>query len=139
MDGEKIQPKDITLWQQIKYLTGTKVTTKDTDGLVYLLEFMGTILASAPLPGFENKNIPRFLTSEETYSLPNIMNYGRDPIPNVLLYGRSNVTFFMDNGGRGNPTAIAKYNINNNDLALISDQAQASSIMKNILPRGVKK
>lgn len=45
----------------------------------------------------------------------------------------------MDNGGRGNPTAIAKYNVNNNDLALISDQAQASSIMKNILPRGVKK
>lgn len=138
MDGAQIVPKDISLWQQIKYLTGTKVTTKDTEVLIYTLEFMGSIMGTTPLPGFENNSIPRFLTSEHIFSLPSIMSYGRDPIPDVLLYGRSNVTFFMDNGGRGNPTAIAKYNKNIKDLAMINDQVQAASIMKNILSPGVK-
>ncbi|SAG41215.1 Uncharacterised protein [Enterobacter ludwigii] len=46
MDGVKIAPKDITLWQQIKYITGSKVTTKDTDSLVYTTEFIGSLIAT---------------------------------------------------------------------------------------------
>lgn len=63
MDGVKIIPKDITLWQQIKYLTGTKITTKDTEALIYHLEYMGSIVATTPIAGFDGINIPRFLTS----------------------------------------------------------------------------
>lgn len=67
MDGVKIAPKDITLWQQIKYITGSKVTTKDTDSLVYTTEFIGSLIATTPLGNIEHKDIPRFLVMTPTY------------------------------------------------------------------------
>lgn len=80
MDGAKLAPSDISLWQRIKYLTGTVVTTKDTDELVYTPEFMGSLLAATPLANVDYKNIPRVLTTEGIYSLPKAMAFGRDPI-----------------------------------------------------------
>nr|EKW7277453.1 hypothetical protein [Pluralibacter gergoviae] len=139
MDGVKITPKDITLWQQIKYLTGSKITTKDTEGLIYHLEFMGSVVATTPIAGFDNTDTPRFLTSEYVMALPDIMSYGKNPIPDVSLYGKSNVSFFMNDGGKGNPTAIAKYNIKTRELVMINDQAQVFSIMKNIVSKELKK
>lgn len=49
--------------------------------------------------------------TESIHSLPQAGVMG-DPIPQVLLYGRKAIVFFMDNGGKGTPTAIAKYNHN---------------------------
>lgn len=46
--------------------------------------------------------------------------------------------FFMDNGGKGTPTAIAKYNHNTRDLAIIKDQLEASKTMKELLSKGAK-
>lgn len=138
MDGVKVIPKDITLWQQIKYITGSKVTTKDTDALVYTTDFIGSLVATTPLGNIEHENIPRFLTTESIHSLPQAVSYGRDPIPQVLLYGRKDIVFFMDNGGKGTPTAIAKYNHNTRDLAIIKDQLEASKTMKELLSKGAK-
>ncbi len=86
----------------------------------------------------EHENIPRFLTTESIHSLPQAVSYGRDPIPQVLLYGRKDIVFFMDNGGKGTPTAIAKYNHNTRDLAIIKDQLEASKTMKELLSKGAK-
>ena len=101
MDGVKVTPKDITLWQQIKYITGSNVTTKDTDALVYTTDFIGSLVATTPLGNIEHESNPRFLTTESIHSLPQAVSYGRDPIPQVLLYGRKDIVFFMDNGGKG--------------------------------------
>ncbi|MFE8151858.1 hypothetical protein RBA63_08225 [Brenneria goodwinii] len=138
MDGAKLSPSDISLWQRIKYLTGTVVTTKDTNEFVYTPEFMGSLLAATPLANVEYKNIPRFLTTEGIYSLPKVMAFGRDPIPDVLLYGKSNTTFFIDDGGRGTPTAIAKYHQRTKDLMMINSQSDVASIMKDLIVKGVK-
>ena len=97
MDGVKIAPKDITLWQQIKYITGSKVTTKDTDSLVYTTEFIGSLIATTPLGNIEHKDIPRFLTTESIHSLPQAVNYATGSYPTgstvwtagyCLLYGQ---------------------------------------------------
>lgn len=50
----------------------------------------------------------------------------------------SHRSFFMDNVGKGTPTAIAKYNHNNRDLAIIKDQLEASKTMKELLSKGAK-
>ncbi|MCK6976642.1 hypothetical protein L8S22_10525, partial [Enterobacter roggenkampii] len=42
------------------------------------------------------------------------------------------------NGGKGTPTAIAKYNHNTRDLAIIKDQLEASKTMKELLSKGAK-
>jgi hypothetical protein len=89
-----------------KIYYGFKVTTKDTDALVYTTDFIGSLVATTPLGNIEHENIPRFLTTESIHSLPQAVSYGRDPIPQVLLYGRKDIVF-MDNGGKGTPTAIA--------------------------------
>lgn len=138
LDGVKITPKDITLWQQVKYITGSKVTTRDTDILVYTTDFIGSLIATTPLGNIEHKDIPRFLTTEHVNSLPQAVNFGRDPIPQISLYGRKDVVFFMENGGKGTPTAIAKYNRNMRDLVIIKDQLEAGKMMKDLLARGVK-
>ncbi|KAF1852969.1 hypothetical protein Lal_00009150 [Lupinus albus] len=117
---------------QIKYITGSKVTTKDTDALVYTTDYIGSLAATTPLGNIEHENIPRFLTTESIHSLPQAVSYGRDPIPQVLLYGRKDIVFFMDNGGKGTPTAIAKYNRNTRDLAIIKDQLEAISLHHDI-------
>lgn len=138
MGGMKITPKDITLWQQIKYMTGTKVIAKDTNTLIYTTEFSGSLMAATPLGNIEHKNIPRFLTTEHVHSLPQIINFGRDPVPQTLLYGRKDIAFFMDQGGKGTPTAIAKYNQNTRDIVIIKDQLDASKIMKDLIMHGAK-
>ena len=79
MDGVKVIPKDITLWQQIKYITGSKVTTKDTDALVYTTDFIGSLVATTPLGNIEHENIPRFLTTESIHSLPQAVSLGVIP------------------------------------------------------------
>jgi len=47
-------------------------------------------------------------------------------------------SLYMDNGGKGTPTAIAKYNHNTRDLAIIKDQLEASKTMKELLSKGAK-
>lgn len=138
MGGIKITPKDITLWQQIKYMTGTKVIAKDTNTLIYTTEFSGSLIAATPLGNIEHKNIPRFLTTEHVHSLPQIINFGRDPIPQTLLYGRKDIAFLMEQGGKGTPTAIAKYNQNTRDIVIIKDELDASKIMKDLIMHGAK-
>lgn len=138
MGGIKITPKDITLWQQIKYMTGTKVIAKDTNNLIYTTEFSGSLIAATPLGNIEHKNIPRFLTTEHVHSLPQIINFGRDPIPQTLLYGRKDIAFLMEQGGKGTPTAIAKYNQNTRDIVIIKDELDASKIMKDLIMHGAK-
>lgn len=138
MGGIKITPKDITLWQQIKYMAGTKVIAKDTNTLIYTTEFSGSLIAATPLGNIEHKNIPRFLTTEHVHSLPQIINFGRDPIPQTLLYGRKDIAFLMEQGGKGTPTAIAKYNQNTRDIVIIKDELDASKIMKDLIMHGAK-
>lgn len=105
---------------------------------MYTTDFIGSLVATTPLGNIEHENIPRFLTTESIHSLPQAVSYGRDPIPLVLLYGRKDIVFFMDNGGKGTPTAIAKYNYNTRDLAIIKDQLEASKTMKELLSKGAK-
>ncbi|AIN13859.1 Uncharacterised protein [Yersinia pseudotuberculosis] len=138
MEGKKITPGKISLWQTVKYSFGTPVTTKDTGKLVYNREFVGSLVSIKISPSSDILDIPKSLTSPKIKKIPDMMNFGKDPIPNVMLYGRHDVKFVMNNGGLDTPTAIAKYNENTKELSIIKDKASLSKLMLDMTNMGIR-
>ncbi|MGX9277076.1 hypothetical protein [Pantoea ananatis] len=138
MEGKKINPADITLWQTIKYSFGAPVHTKYTGDLVYTLAFSGSLASFSLLPDSDVLDIPKNLTKPRTTRFSPTVNYGKDPIPNIILYGNKNVKFTMDNGGIDTPTAMAKYNSNTKETKFITDKTELAKSMLDMKKHGIK-
>lgn len=138
MDGTKLNPTNISLWQTVKYILGSKVSTKETSHFLYNMSYAGSLISITLSPDTDIVAIPGKLTAPKVKRLPQTLNLGRDPIPQAVLYGKSNVKFFMDNGGLDTPTAMAQYNGATKELTLINDKIKLAEIMKQFLKSGIK-
>ena len=96
MDGERIHPGDISLWQRVKYLFGSVVSTKDTENFVYHLAYSGSLIAATPFPASAIIDIPKRLTTPIIKQVPGYMTMGTDPIPNITLYNKENINFLWE-------------------------------------------
>jgi len=137
MNGMKLDPSNISLWQTIKYSFGTPVETKSTGKIVYNIAFAGSLVSITLSPDSDMFDIPKGLTKPRVKRLPRTINLGKDPVPEVVLYGRKNIKFFMDNGGLDTPTAIAKYNKKTKELMTIQDKIALKKLMQDLVKSGV--
>ncbi|PSH13013.1 hypothetical protein B7R74_19715 [Yersinia pseudotuberculosis] len=144
LDGEKVDLSNITLWQRLKSITGGKITTKDSQDVkfAYVLDYAGSEFAAVPIQGLRLEGNTNYFykkfTKEYKISTPKLLHYGSDTIKNITLHGRSNVSFFMDNGGRNAPTAAAKYNKNTGEISLIKSMHELSKSMQDIKNSGAR-
>lgn len=137
MNGEKLEPGNISLWQTIKYTLGAPVSTKTSGKIIYSMEFSGSLASVVLMPDSKVLDIPKTLSKRRVKSLPSVMSFGHDPIKDVILYGRNDVKFVMNNGGLDTPTAMAKYNKNTKELCIIKDSASLTTLMLDIKNAGV--
>lgn len=139
MDGERIHPGDISLWQRVKYLFGSVVSTKDTENFVYHLAYSGSLIAATPFPASAIIDIPKRLTTPIIKQVPGYMTMGTDPIPNITLYNKENIKFFMGNGGINTPTAMAKYNGISKEINIIDDKIILQNMMFEFQKQGAER
>lgn len=139
MDGERIHPGDISLWQRVKYLFGSVVSIKDTENFVYHLAYSGSLIAATPFPASAIIDIPKRLTTPIIKQVPGYMTMGTDPIPNITLYNKENIKFFMGNGGINTPTAMAKYNGISKEINIIDDKIILQNMMFEFQKQGAER
>lgn len=144
LDDEKVDFSNLTLWQRFKSITGGKITTQDSQEakFAYVLDYAGSEFAAVPIQGLRLEGNTNYfyktLAKEYKIPTPKLLRYGSDAIKNIKLHGRSNVSFFMDNGGRDAPTAAAKYNKNTGEVSLIKSMSELSKTMQDIKNSGAR-
>ncbi|WP_233598507.1 hypothetical protein [Erwinia sp. 198] len=110
LEGQKITPDTVTLWQRLKILSGAYLVRRSTANqeTCFSLYYAGSRFMATPVSGVSSKK-PAFLTRE--YKLPggDVMALGRDPLSDVNIYGRQEARFIMPNSGKDHPVAAAKH------------------------------
>ncbi|WP_017349983.1 hypothetical protein [Pantoea sp. A4] len=142
-EGEKITPESATLWQRIKILSGAQLVQKNAadNETHFALAYAGSRFRATPLSvaGMDSKNIPGFLTKEYTLPTRKILAYGSDPVPNVNIYGRADASFVMAEGGKGDPTAAAKYDLQTKQIKLVDPVHELPALMRQLATLKEKK
>ncbi len=142
-DNKKVNHNDLSTWQQLRVLFDNDIISqrdKKNGKVIVGLEYAGFDTYVTPFAGFED-TLPKALTSDYLYNkdlLPAPFIYGKDPIPSVRLYNNPHVQFFMDQGGRGTPTALGKFDKNNRNLSIIKNETEFTQIL-NMIKAGYEK
>lgn len=140
LEGQKITPSTVTLWQRVKILFGADLVQRNsaTNSTRFSLDYAGSRFMATPLASIDSKKIPDFLSREYTLPGRNILALGNDPFPNVTIYGRSDAKFVMADGGKGDPTAAAKYDIKTKQLVMVDPGQELPRLMQRLKKRGGK-
>lgn len=137
LDGEKITPSNATLWQRCKIFFGAQLVQLDSPDkkTSFVLDYVGSTFHATPLgnTGSSTKSLPNFLVRDYKLITNRFFAYGKDPIPQISLYGRPDVTFIIDNGGKGDPIAAAKYDLNTKQLKIIEPLHELPSLMNELV------
>lgn len=132
LEGVKVSPDTVTIWQRLKILFGAHLVQRDAadKNTCFSLDYAGSRFMATPLSSIDSKKIPEFLTKE--YSLPTgrVLALGRDPFPNVNIYGRPGARFVMARGGKEDPTAAAKYDANTRQMVMVDPGHELSRLMQ---------
>lgn len=142
-DNKKVNHNDLSTWQQLRVLFDNDIISqrdKKNGKVIVGLEYAGFDTYVTPFAGFED-TLPKALTNDYLYNkdlLPAPFIYGKDPIPSVRLYNNPHVQFFMDQGGRGIPTALGKFDKNNRNLGIIKNETEFTQIV-NMIKAGYEK
>lgn len=79
------------------------------------------------------KILPSYLISNYKLLSNNFVVFAKDPIPKISLYECPDVSFIIDNRGKGDPIAAAKYDLNTKHIKIIEPIHKSSSLMHELL------
>lgn len=137
LEGKKIEHDSATVWQRLKILFGADLVQKNAadNSTCFSLDYAGSRFVTTPFSGIDSKKIPDFLTREYTLPGRNVLAFGSDPFPHVSLYGRSDARFVMAEGGKGDPTAAAKYDAKSKQLVMVDPGKELPQLMQRLKTR----
>lgn len=130
-EGKPLNYGELDLWDKFKIVFGIDISERDKAGgkVAFSLAYCGFSTFITPVDGFD-RILPKWFSTKHNTSIATPYTYGRDPIQHVNLYRNTRVRFFADNGGDGNPCALAKYNAKTQEMIYIDNEREFINIIK---------